>query len=76
MLSTLQRMSRFFDRNIGFQGRIVRGVLGSVLLIAGIITADFHLWICLGLVAVGLFVLFEAIRGWCLARACGIRTKL
>ncbi len=68
-------MRRFFDRNIGFQGRIVRGVLGALLLIAGIIMADFHLWTCLGLVAIGLFVLFEAARGWCVARACGIKTK-
>jgi hypothetical protein len=55
---------------------MVRGVLGAILLIAGIIMADFKLWICLTLVGLGLFVLFEAVRGWCLARACGIRTKL
>jgi hypothetical protein len=69
-------MSRFFSRNISFQGRMARGVLGTILLIAGILMADFTLWICLPLVIVGLFVLFEAVRGWCLARACGIRTKL
>lgn len=69
-------MNRFFSRNIGFQGRIVRGVLGALLLIAGIIMADHELWICLLLVSIGLFVLFEAVRGWCLARACGIKTKL
>ncbi|MBC8095066.1 MAG: DUF2892 domain-containing protein [Akkermansiaceae bacterium] len=68
-------MSRFFNRNIGFQGRIVRGVLGAILLIAGIIMADFELWICLTLVVFGLFVLFEAARGWCLARACKIKTR-
>jgi hypothetical protein len=69
-------MSRFFNRNISFQGRMVRGVLGAILLIAGIIMADFELWICLTLVGLGLFVIFEAVRGWCLARACGIKTKL
>jgi hydrogenase/urease accessory protein HupE len=69
-------MSRFFSRNISFQGRMVRGVLGTILLIAGIIMADYELWICLTLVVIGLFVVFEAVRGWCLARACGIRTKL
>jgi hypothetical protein len=69
-------MKRFFSRNLSFQGRMVRGVLGAMLLIAGIIMADFKLWICLTLVGLGLFVLFEAVRGWCLARACGIRTKL
>jgi hypothetical protein len=69
-------VSRFFNRNIGFQGRMARGVIGALLLIAGIIMADFELWICITLVVIGLFVLFEAVRGWCLARACGIRTKL
>ncbi len=75
MLSTRQSMSRFFNRNIGFQGRIVRGVLGAILLIAGIIMADHELWICLALVVTGLFVLFEAARGWCVARACKIKTR-
>ncbi len=69
-------MSRFFSRNIGFHGRLARGVVGTLALIAGIIMADFELWICLLLVAVGLFAIFEAVRGWCLVRACGIRTRL
>jgi hypothetical protein len=68
-------MSRFFSRNIGFQGRMARGVLGTLLLIVGIIMADFELWICLVLVAMGLFALFEAVRGWCLARACMIKNR-
>ena len=68
-------MSGFFRPNLSFQGRIARGVLGAMLLIAGIIMADFELWICLTLVVLGLFVLFEAVRGWCLARACAIRNK-
>ena len=28
------------------------------------------------LLASGLFVLFESLRGWCALRACGIKTKL
>jgi hypothetical protein len=74
MLSWDYRMS-FFSRNLGFQGRMARGVIGTILLIAGIIMADFELWVCLVLVALGLFAIFEAVRGWCLARACGIRAK-
>ena len=69
-------MNRFFTRNIGFHGRLARGVIGTIALIAGIIMADFELWICLVLVSLGLFGIFEAVRGWCLARACGLRTKL
>ena len=69
-------VSRFFSRNLEFRGRLVRGVLGGLFLIAGIIVADFNLWVCLPMVAFGLFAIFEAVSGWCLVRACGIRTKL
>jgi membrane-bound ClpP family serine protease len=68
-------MNRFFDRNIGYQGRIARGVLGTISLILGIIMADFELWICLALVVLGLFAIFEAVRGWCFARACALRGR-
>lgn len=68
-------MSRFFARNLEFHSRMVRGVLGAILLIAGIIMADFELWLCLALVGLGLFAIFEAVRGWCFARACGLRMK-
>jgi hypothetical protein len=66
-------MNRFFSRNIGFQGRMARGVVGAITLIVGIIMADYELWICLLLVGMGLFAIFEAVRGWCLARACLVK---
>lgn len=69
-------MRGFFSRNLSFRGRLVRGVAGTLTLIAGIIMADFELWICLLLVGLGLFTLFEAVRGWCIMRACGIKTKV
>lgn len=69
-------MSRFFNRNIDSRGRMARGVWGALLLIAGIITADFKLWPALVLVGLGLFAIFQAARGWCLLRACGIKTKM
>jgi hypothetical protein len=28
-----------------------------------------------GLAAGGVFCLFEALRGWCAARACGLKTR-
>jgi hypothetical protein len=65
----------FFSRNIGFHSRMARGVLGTILLIVGIIMADFHLWSCLALVALGLFAIFEAVRGWCLARALAMKAR-
>lgn len=69
-------MSSFFRPNIKRQGRIARGVIGALCLVAGIIVAgDISLW-GLILVVAGLFAIFEAMRGWCLARACGIKTKI
>lgn len=69
-------MSDFFRPNIKRQGRIARGVIGTLCLIAGIILVDVRLWLGLIFVVAGLFALFEALRGWCLARACGIKTKI
>jgi len=55
---------------------MARGVIGALCLIAGIILAgDFTLWGLIPVVA-GLFAIFESIRGWCVLRACGIRTKV
>lgn len=69
-------MSRFFKPNIGRQGRIARGVIGTLCLVAGIVVAgDYTLWGLIFVVA-GLFAIFESVRGWCLARACGIKTKI
>jgi hypothetical protein len=66
----------FFRPNIKRNGRIARGVIGTLCLIAGMIVAHFFLWPGLVLVAAGLFAIFEAIGGWCLIRACGIKTKI
>jgi hypothetical protein len=68
-------VNRFFQPNIKRQGRIARGVCGTVFLIAGIILVDYQLWLGLVFVGAGLLAIFEALRGWCLARACGIKTK-
>ena len=69
-------MSHFFRPNIKRNGRIARGVTGTICLIAGIILVDFVLWFGLILVVAGLFAIYEALSGWCLARACGIKTKI
>jgi hypothetical protein len=69
-------MNGFFRPNIRKTGRIARGVIGTLCLVAGIVVAgDFSLW-GLFLVAAGLFAIYEALSGWCLARACGIKTKI
>ncbi len=69
-------MTQFFRPNIKRNGRIARGVIGTICLIAGIVLVDFALWLGLIFVVAGLFAIYEALRGWCLARACGIKTKI
>ena len=69
-------MSRFFKPNISHRGRIARGVVGSACLISGIIVVDYAFWLGLVLVVAGLFAIFESLRGWCVVRACGIKTKV
>ena len=69
-------MNNFFRRNIDRNGRIARGVLGALCLIAGIIVAGDHSLWGLILVVAGIFAIVEALSGWCLVRACGIKTKI
>jgi hypothetical protein len=68
-------VSRFFQPNINHRGRMARGVIGALCLIAGIVLVDYRLWLGLIFVAAGLFAIFESLRGWCLVRACGLKTK-
>lgn len=68
-------MKRFFVRNIGRKGRIARGVMGLALLIAGVLSVHESIWLATLLAVSGVFGIFEALRGWCLARACGIKTR-
>lgn len=69
-------MKNFFSRNIDSKGRFARGLTAVALLAGGWFA--FHRSAVLGLLLVisGGFTLFEALRGWCLLRACGVRTKL
>ena len=69
-------MKNFFLRNIDNRGRLVRALTGIALIITGLVVSAPDRWVCIALVASGGFVLYEAARGWCVMRACGIRTKL
>ncbi len=69
-------MKPLFPRNLSTTGRLVRG-LGALALLAGAGFGFFvSVWLGVGLAALGLFVLFEALRGWCVLRACGLKTRL
>ena len=69
-------MKPFLSRNIGTAGRLVRGVIALLLLVGAAFGFQLSPWLGVALVISGVFVLFEALRGWCLLRACGIKTKL
>jgi len=69
-------MKRFFRPNIDSRGRWVRAIAGSVLAIGGLVAGGHVWWLGVVLILSGGFVLFEAVRGWCVMRACGIRTRL
>lgn len=69
-------MKRFFARNLDAKGRWARGLMGLALLVGAGFSFGQSAWLGSLLAAAGLFGLFEAFRGWCLARACGLKTKL
>jgi thiol:disulfide interchange protein len=68
-------MKKLFQSNIGRTGRVIRALVGLMLLGVAVWIYRVHWLACAGLAMAGAFCLFEASRGWCLARACGIRTK-
>ena len=69
-------MKPFFSRNISNTGRLVRA-LGALALLLGAGFGFFvSVWLGAVLAVSGVFVLFEALRGWCVLRACGLRTRL
>jgi hypothetical protein len=65
-----------FQRNLTRGGRIVRGVLALALLAGAIFATQLHWGGRVGLLVAAAFVGFEALRGWCALRACGIKTKI
>lgn len=69
-------MRRFFAPNLDGKGRLVRGLVGLALLAGAAFSFSDAGWLAVLLATAGVFGLFEALRGWCLARACGIKTKL
>ena len=69
-------MKKFFAPNITGAGRIARLIYAIIMVVAGVIAFPRFWW--LGVIFFGLAALafFEAARGWCVLRACGIKTKL
>ena len=69
-------MPKLFSPNIDRAGRIVRAILGSLLVAGGVAACFWNFWAGAGLISGGAFAVFEAIRGWCVMRACGVKTRI
>jgi hypothetical protein len=69
-------MGKFFTPNISGWGRAVRAIWGLLCIGGGVALSSRTRIGFLVLVAAGVFALFEAVRGWCVMRACGVKTKL
>jgi hypothetical protein len=65
----------FFSPNIQTSGRIARGVCGVASLAAAWVVRE-RLAVSVSLAFAGVFMVFEALRGWCVARACGLKTPM
>lgn len=68
-------MRKFFAANIDGRGRLIRGVLGIMFVIGAVLVWQYNAWASLFLGLSAAFCLFEAFRGWCVMRACGVRTR-
>ena len=69
-------MKPFFSRNINNKGWLVRGLVALGLFVGAWFAFGVATWLGIVLVVSGGFALFEALRGWCALRACGIKTRL
>ncbi len=66
----------FWRPNIDRTGRMLRFVWGTLCVIIGLIAGWQWDWVPgAAIIAAGVFSWFEALRGWCILRACGIKTK-
>ena len=69
-------MKKLFSPNIGNKGRLVRALIALGFFVGAAFGFGVSVWLGIVLLAAGVFVLFEALRGWCAFRACGIKTKI
>ena len=69
-------MKPLFSLNISNTGRLVRGLGALALLLGAVVGCFVSIWLGVALAVSGVFVLFEALRGWCVLRACGLKTRL
>lgn len=67
----------FWAKNITGTGRLVRILCGIILLAAAVVLylekVEIWPWVLGGC---GVFAIFEGVRGWCLLRACRMKTPV
>lgn len=61
--------------NIDTKGRVIRGSGALAMAIGAALTWPLSRTAGIALAASSAFLAFEAARGWCAARACGVKTK-
>jgi hypothetical protein len=67
---------KFLAPNIQRTGRILRAIWGVLMSVGGGLAArQWGWWAGAPLFAIAIFSFFEAVRGWCFVRACGIKTR-
>jgi len=69
-------MRKFSVPNITGRGRVARAIWGVLLIVGASLLFSHSRVASLVLGAAGGFALFEAVRGWCVVRACGIKTRM
>ena len=66
----------FWHPNIDTRGRIIRGIMSVVLFVAAFIAYRKGIeWLAIILVISGIVGVIETVRGWCVLRACKIKTR-
>ncbi len=65
----------FFRPNLDSTGRVLRAFGAVLLAIGAALTWPYSEAGGIALAVSSAFVAFEAARGWCVARACGVKTK-
>jgi hypothetical protein len=74
--STPAVMPSFFSPNIDNKGRLARAIFALGLFVgAAFAFIASNIWLGAILAACGAVSTFQAIRGWCIMRACGFKTK-
>ncbi|HSH40081.1 MAG TPA: YgaP-like transmembrane domain [Chthoniobacterales bacterium] len=61
-------------QNIDSGGRVARGGISVICLLGAGVLGPYSAPLAVIFLLFGLFTMFEAVRGWCAVRACGIKT--